>query len=107
MINIFNVGDFFPSLRLIADHRQSGYKVSVHSTWAKTDILTPLQYWSHYCVIYDNNDNSWKIYQNGEKKAEGRMKSYFGVLEGNGAYIIGGLYHGCTDVYICVCTNLL
>ena len=73
----------------VLDHRQSGYKVSVHSTWAKTDILTPLQYWSHYCFTYDNVDNSWVIYQDGEQKAQGKMPPYTGVLEGNGAYIIG------------------
>ncbi|KAF2363380.1 Neurotransmitter-gated ion-channel ligand-binding domain [Trinorchestia longiramus] len=70
------------------DHRLTGYKVAVRSTWAITTLTTPLRYWSHYCFSY-NSDNSWVIYQDGEEKARDKMPYFPGGLGANGSYIIG------------------
>ena len=62
--------------------------------------MTPLQYWSHYCVTYDNVGNAWEIFQDGELKATGRMPSFSGVLEGDGAYIIGAYIKATIRIYL-------
>ena len=49
----------------LADHRTTGYKVSVHSTWAKTKLQTPLIFWSHWCFTFEESSDSWVIYKNG------------------------------------------
>ena len=63
--------------------------MSIHSTWAKTKLVTRLQYWTHYCFYYDNGKEEWKIYENGALKGEGILPKYDGPLDGGGAYIIG------------------
>ena len=73
----------------LSDHRTTGYKVSVHSTWAKTKLETPLIYWSHWCFTFEEYSDSWVIYKNGVRSAEGQLPPYEGPLDPAGAYIIG------------------
>ena len=80
-------------LKPISDHRASGYKVSVHSTWAKTSLETPLLYWSHFCFTFEHKIEKWQIYQDGEFADEGTLPPYDGPLDPNGAYVIGNLPH--------------
>ncbi|CAL4122826.1 unnamed protein product, partial [Meganyctiphanes norvegica] len=71
------------------DHRTSGYKVSLHSRWAKTKVLTPLLVWSHWCFSYSARSGDWKIYYNGKLESTGTLPNDIPVLDGGGAYIIG------------------
>ncbi|ROT60958.1 putative neuronal pentraxin-2 [Penaeus vannamei] len=71
------------------DHRMSGYKVSLHSKWAETNLNTPLRHWSHFCFTYAHGSASWRIFLDGERQAEGSLPKEPGPLEPNGAYVIG------------------
>ncbi|XP_071548102.1 uncharacterized protein [Panulirus ornatus] len=71
------------------DHRLTGYKVSLHSKWAKTNIQTPLFTWTHFCFLYRFLTGEWKIFVNGELSANGTLPRVDVPLEGGGAYIIG------------------
>ncbi|KAK7073105.1 hypothetical protein SK128_019623 [Halocaridina rubra] len=71
------------------DHRFTGYKVSLRSSWAKTEIQTPLRVWTHFCFRYAYGDGRWQIFVDGRQRASGIMRPEEGLLEPNGSYIIG------------------
>ncbi|KAK4320578.1 hypothetical protein Pmani_008582 [Petrolisthes manimaculis] len=71
------------------DHRITGYKVSLHSTWAQTNYITPLNVWSHFCFLFNHMDSRWEIYVNGRHQANGSYPVFNEPLAGAGAYVIG------------------
>ncbi|XP_071544757.1 uncharacterized protein [Panulirus ornatus] len=72
------------------DHRQTGYKVVLRKMWAKTEVETPLRYWSHFCFTYHSDSGRWQIFVDGERQAKGEMPAgHQGLLQANGSYIIG------------------
>lgn len=83
----------------VSDHRTTGYKVSLHSKWAQTSLDTPLRVWSHFCFQYHENTGVWKIFMDGQQRANGTFPPFNEPLQGNGAYIIG---EKCTQGYILV-----
>ncbi|XP_069977730.1 uncharacterized protein [Penaeus vannamei] len=71
------------------DHRMTGYKVSLRSKWAITDLKTPLRSWVHFCFTFDLGTSEWHIYLNGERREEGFFVGISGPLDSGGAFIIG------------------
>ncbi|XP_037779361.1 neuronal pentraxin-2-like [Penaeus monodon] len=71
------------------DHRMTGYKVSLHSKWALTELTTPLRSWAHFCFTFDLGTGKWRIYLNGERREEGFFSGIIGPLDSGGAFIIG------------------
>ncbi|ROT78797.1 putative glycine receptor subunit alpha-4 isoform X3 [Penaeus vannamei] len=71
------------------DHRLTGYKVSLHSRWAKTVLETPLNQWAHFCISFHHPTGEWKIYLDGEMTDKGAFPMTSESLVGSGAYIIG------------------
>ncbi|KAG7176563.1 Neuronal pentraxin-2-like 1 [Homarus americanus] len=71
------------------DHRMSGYKVALHSLWAKSSLVTPFRYWSHFCLTVDVASGNWSVFLNGEKHDDGSFPPDFGNLDGGGVLIVG------------------
>lgn len=67
----------------------TGYKVSLRSKWAITDLKTPLRSWVHFCFTFDLGTSEWRIYLNGERREEGFFVGISGPLDSGGAFIIG------------------
>lgn len=67
----------------------TGYKVSLHSKWALTELTTPLRSWAHFCFTFDLGTGKWRIYLNGEHREEGFFSGIIGPLDSGGAFIIG------------------
>ena len=45
--------------------------------------------WNHYCFTFDNTTLKWQIFKNGEIHETSHFINNDGIIEGNGAYIIG------------------
>ncbi|XP_042218234.1 uncharacterized protein LOC121863580 [Homarus americanus] len=67
----------------------SAYKVSLHSRWAETNLVTPFRYWTHFCFTYHHGSGVWNIYMDGKHGGRGQLPAVTGPLEANGAYVIG------------------
>ncbi|KAK7074796.1 hypothetical protein SK128_008782 [Halocaridina rubra] len=67
----------------------TGYKVSLHSKWAQTNLETPLRYWAHFCFRYRFSTGEWFIFLNGEMTNHGSLPVMRRTVVGKGAYIIG------------------
>ncbi|XP_071522701.1 uncharacterized protein [Panulirus ornatus] len=71
------------------DHRVTGYKVALHSQWAESQLVTPIRYWTHFCLTVDLASGNWSVFLNGKKHDSGSFPPDLEPLDGGGVLVVG------------------
>lgn len=71
------------------DHRVTGYKVALHSQWAESRLVTPIRYWSHFCLAVDLTSGNWSVFLNGKRHDSGSFPPDLQPLYGGGVLVVG------------------